>query len=291
MSDKYLIQVSTQRLQAFVARASACRVETRLDAWPVDRAVVPRILAVLICALSLSAQNSNPHTTASDIAQGKRIFQGHCAGCHGPGGEGGRGAILARPTLTRATDDATLFQILKDGIKGTEMPPAPELNEHEKWQVAAFVKSLGRVDVSKSIPGDPAKGEQLFASNGCSKCHTVKMKGGRMGPDLTQIGSRRNAAYLREALIAPEATLPEGFMEVRVTTKTGEYFTGIILNEDTYSVQIRDLADRLHSFWKSELSEFRKERDKSPMPSYRNKLSPADLDDLVSYLASLRGES
>jgi putative heme-binding domain-containing protein len=248
-------------------------------------------LALLIAStLTLSAQH-NPHTTDSDITQGKRIFQGHCAGCHGPGGEGGRGAILARPTLTNAIDDATLFQILKDGIRGTEMPPAPELTEHEKWQVAAFVKSLGRVDVSKTIPGDPAKGEQLFASSGCSKCHTVKMKGGRMGPDLTQIGARRNAAYLREALVAPEAALPEGFMEVRVTTKAGEYFTGILLNEDTYSVRIRDLGDRLHSFWKNELSEFRKEPGKSPMPSYRNKLSPADLDDLVNYLSSLRGAS
>src|SRR4029077_7652644 len=135
-----------------------------------------------------------------------------------------------RPTLTRATDDATLFLILKEGIKGTEMPSAPELTEHEKWQVAAFVKTLGRGDVSKTIPGDPTKGERLFASNGCSTCHTVKMKGGRLGPDLTQIGARRNAAYLREALVAPEAFLPEGFMEVRLTTKTGEPIIGILLN-------------------------------------------------------------
>jgi putative heme-binding domain-containing protein len=231
----------------------------------------------------------NPYTTESDISQGKRVFQGHCAGCHGPGGEGGRGAILARPTLTRATDDATLFQIMKDGIKGTEMPPAPELTEHEKWQVAAFVKSLGRMDVAKSIPGNSTRGEQLFASNGCSKCHTVKMKGGRMGPDLTQIGARRNAAYLREALVAPEAALPEGFMQVHLTTKTGEHITGILLHEDTYSVQIRDLSDRLYSFWMHELSEFRKERGKTPMPSYQ--LSSTDLDDLVCYLSSLRGES
>jgi putative heme-binding domain-containing protein len=273
-----------------VARALACRVETRLDARPVKGNKSHRIPLLLISlALALSAQQ-NPYTTPSDIAQGKRLYQGHCAGCHGPGGEGGRGAILARP-LTRATDDATLFQILKDGIRGTEMPPAPELNDHEKWQVAAFVKSLGRVDIAKSIPGNPIKGAQLFASHGCSKCHTVKMKGGRMGPDLTQIGARRNATYLREAVIAPESALPEGFMLVRITTKTGEYFTGILLNEDTYSVQIRDLADRLHSFWKTELSEFRKEQGKSPMPSYRNKLSASDLDDLVSYLSSLRGDS
>src|SRR5262249_41615280 len=64
----------------------------------------PMITLALLMAsgLTLSAQ-PNPYTTASDISQGKRIFQGHCAGCHGPGGEGGRGAILARPTLTRAT--------------------------------------------------------------------------------------------------------------------------------------------------------------------------------------------
>src|ERR1700680_1229639 len=123
-----------------------------------------KLPAILISgAFALSAQldlpQRNPYTTESDISQGKRIFQGHCAGCHGPGGEGGRGAILARPTLTHATDDATLYQTLKDGIKGTEMPPAPELNDHEKWQVAAFVKSLGRVDISKTIPGDPTQGE------------------------------------------------------------------------------------------------------------------------------------
>ena len=252
-------------------------------------------LALLMCcAVALSAQietpQRNPYTAEADVAQGKRIFQGHCAGCHGPGGEGGRGAILARPKLTRATDDAALFQILKDGIPGTEMPPAPELTNHEKWQVAGFVKTLGRVDVSKGIPGNASRGARLFGSTGCLKCHTVKMKGGRMGPDLTEIGARRNAAYLREALVAPEASFPEGFMEVRLTTRTGEYFTGILLSEDTYSVQIRDLSDRLRSFWMQELSEYRKERGKSPMPSYRS-LSPADLDDLVAYLASLRGES
>jgi putative heme-binding domain-containing protein len=255
-----------------------------------NRGALPLLLC---CALALSAQletpQRNPYTTEADVAQGKRIFQGHCAGCHGPGGEGGRGAILARPTLTRATDDATLFQILKDGIPGTEMPPAPELNNHEKWQVAAFVKTLGRVDVAKNIPGDPVRGERLLASTGCLKCHTVKMKGGRMGPDLTEIGARRNAAYLREALVAPEASFPEGFMAVSVTTTKGEHIPGVLLNEDTYSVQIRDLSDQLHSFWKAELSEYRRERGKTLMPTFQ--LSPTDLDDLVAYLASLRGES
>jgi hypothetical protein len=79
-------------------------------------------------------------------------------------------------------------------------------------------------------------------------------------------------------------------MEVRLTTRTGDRFSGILLNEDTYSVQIRDFSDQLRSFWMRELSEYRRVRGTSPMPSYRS-LSPADLDDLVAYLASLRGES
>jgi putative heme-binding domain-containing protein len=213
-------------------------------------------------------------------------------GCHGPGGEGGQGAILARPTLSRAPDDAALFEVIKNGLRGTEMPGAFAMTDHEIWQVAAFVKTLGRPAVSSvAFPGDAGRGEQVFRAKGCVQCHTVKKQGGRMGPDLTEIGLRRSPDYLREALLAPGASLPEGFMQVRVVTAAGRRMTGILLNEDTYSVQIRDLSDQLHSFWKHELSQFQKERGKTPMPSYRDRLSAAELADVIAYLASLRGES
>jgi cytochrome c553 len=117
-------------------------------------------------------------------------------------------------------------------------------------------------------------------------CHTVK-KGGR---GLSPGSARAATPPISARPVRARAACPR-LHAGPFTTKTGEHLTGILINEDTYSVQIRDLADRLHSFWKHELSEFRKERSKSPMPSYRSKLSPADLDDLVSYLASLRGES
>ena len=85
--------------------------------------------------------------------------------------------------------------------------------------------------------------------------------------------------------------VPDNFLQVRVAAKDGRHVTGVRLNEDPFSIQIRDYSDRIHSFWKSELSELHEDWGKSPMPSYRGKLTPVELDDLVAYLVSLKGTS
>ncbi len=76
---------------------------------------------------------------------------------------------------------------------------------------------------------------------------------------------------------------------IQVQTKRSQRLSGIRLNEDTYSVQFRDLSGNLHSFWKEDLSEFHKDFQKSPMPSFRTVFSDGELTDLVAYLVSLRG--
>src|SRR5689334_4925817 len=65
--------------------------------------------------------DKNPYTTPADVIRGKQLSQGQCATCHGPGGDGGRGANLARAKLPRAKDDRALFLILREGLPGTEM--------------------------------------------------------------------------------------------------------------------------------------------------------------------------
>ena len=254
------------------------------------------IATAIFVAAPLAAQppaeipKENPHKSEADISRGKRLFAGHCAPCHGPAGEGGRGANLARATLPRAPDDAALFRVIREGIPETEMPGIWAMIDREVWQVAGYVRTLGSVK-SEPIPGDPARGEALYRGKGkCEPCHSVNRKGGRMGPDLTEAGARRSPAYLREALLDPEASVPEAFLLVRLVPRSGERITGIRLNEDTWSIQIRDLSDRLHSFWKRDLTEVNKDRGKSPMPSYRGVFTLVELDDVVAYLASLRGD-
>jgi cytochrome c oxidase cbb3-type subunit III len=64
--------------------------------------------------------------------------------------------------------------------------------------------------------------------------------------------------------------------------------TGVRVNEDSFSVQVRDASGRLHSFWKSDIARVDKPQNKSSMPSLRGQLSDPELTDPVAYLASLK---
>jgi cytochrome c oxidase cbb3-type subunit III len=232
---------------------------------------------------------------------GESLFQTHCSPCHGDKGEGGRGPNLAVRKLPRAPDDSALSAIITNGIPGTPMP-ATRMTQGENAQLVAYVRSLGRSQAAQ-VPGHRANGEALFWGKGnCGQCHTVGPRGGRVGPDLTEIGARRGPAYLRTSILDPAADIPENFasyrkliympdnyLRVRVTTQDGKQITGARVDEDTFTIQIRDDQDHIYSFRKDELRDLQKDWGKSPMPSYRGVLSDAELQDLVAYLASLQG--
>ena len=84
--------------------------------------------------------------------------------------------------------------------------------------------------------------------------------------------------------------MPEGYLLVTVVTTDGRNVTGVRVNEDSFSLQIRDESGRSYSFWKSEIAQVNKQRGKSPMPSYKGQLSEDELTDLIAYLASLKEE-
>src|SRR5580700_962682 len=160
------------------------------------------MLSLLVPAVAALAAGTEtkvklPNSRA-DLLNGEKLFHVHCALCHGPKGEGGRGPMLTRAKLSRAPDDAALVKILQDGIRGTEMPGAGAMSDRETRQTAAYVRSLGKV-VLKPPPGDPALGAEVYRAKGsCATCHSIHGEGGVAGPDLSGIGASRSAAYLRE---------------------------------------------------------------------------------------------
>jgi cytochrome c oxidase cbb3-type subunit 3 len=256
------------------------------------------VVLLVIAALALAQPRS-----AADLAAGARLFQTDCAVCHGPAGEGDRGPTLAVPRLGRAADFEGLVKLLGKGVEGTEMPAANRLTTREVGQVAAFVLSLGRRP-RVALPGDPGRGKALYMDKGgCVLCHAIRGQGGTLGPDLTDIGLRRGGGRLRSAVVTPEAELPrsfgayrsdvhltQNFLAVRAHTRDGGEVQGVRVNEDTFSIQIRDVTGRVHSFWKAELAALDKEWGRSPMPTYDGVFSADQLDDLVAFLASLRGD-
>lgn len=230
---------------------------------------------------------SNPYTTEADLAQGKKLYAGRCAGCHGPSGDGGKGANLAVPVLPRAAQDRALYLVIRYGIPETEMPSSL-MSPREIWQVAAFVRTLGRLG-QEAVSGNAHDGQQIvMGKGGCLQCHSIGLEGGRMGPALTDVGVRRSPGHLRAKLLEPSSDIPEQFRTVELTTKNGQTLSGIRLNEDSWSVQVRGHDGQLHSFWKTDLTQLKVER-RTLMPSYRNRLTSQEINDVVTYLSSLRG--
>jgi cytochrome c oxidase cbb3-type subunit 3 len=244
---------------------------------------------IVIYLLSVEAVAQTAGEVAADQAVGKKIFESQCALCHGQTGSGGRGPNLNRRQLNKAPDDETLRQVISRGIE-PEMPGAWQLHPREVASVAAYVRSFGTIAPEK-LPGDAARGARVYLSKGCAGCHIIAGKGEGFGPELSDIGVRRNGAYLRQTLLRPAVSLPEGFLYLVAVTPSGETVRGIRANEDSFSIQVKDAGGQFHSFTKRELKELRKLRNETPMPSYGESLSAAELDDLVAYLASLSGKS
>ena len=168
------------------------------------------------------------------------------------------------------------------------MPSQNLATDREIWQMAAYVRSLGQRP-AEAVAGDAMHGALIFkGKGGCRQCHTAGLEGGRMGPVLNGVGARRGAAYLRQTLLDPESRVPLAFGFYDVVTRKGQRVRGIRVNEDTQSIQLRDLSDQVHSFWKDELSEIKRLAGKTPMPSYKSVLSEAEVSDVIAYLVSLK---
>jgi putative heme-binding domain-containing protein len=243
-----------------------------------------RLLLLFAVAGLLAAQSD------AELAQGRKLFEGHCGLCHGQTGTGGKGPNLAQPSLVHAPDTDSLIRLIQAGIPGTEMPGTSAFSPTELLHLASYIRSLGRTAVAV-LPGSPADGRKVYlGKGGCAGCHIVHGEGVGFGPELSDIGARRNAEYLREALLKPGAAVPAAFLVVSVTTRDGKPIRGMRINEDTFTLQMRDGANRFYSFRKADLVSYKKEFDQSLMPSFGNKLNAAELDDLVAYLATLRGE-
>src|SRR5438132_8679700 len=174
-----------------------------------------RVLLYLISALAAVAATEPKvklPSSRADLANGEKLFLHHCALCHGPKGEGGRGPMLTQAKLSRAPDDATLLKVIENGIRGTEMPGADSMSDREMRQTAAYVRSLGKLP-QKPVPGNPTHGAEIYRGKGdCATCHSIKGEGGISGPALADIGVRRSAGYLRESLVDPQAAVPEGYL-------------------------------------------------------------------------------
>jgi cytochrome c oxidase cbb3-type subunit 3 len=233
------------------------------------------------------------------VVEGQEIYNRSCTACHGKDGSAGdRALALGAPARRYARrTDADIHDAIMKGIPGSQMPPSG-LNDTDAWKVTSYIRGLRGTASDAPAAGDVAHGEQIFLGKGqCSNCHMIKGKGGLSGPDLSNIAGTRKIASIVAALtkvqhkiatdggthdaeLLPLAT----YQPVRITTADGKTITGVLKNEDSFSLQVLSSDNALHLLDRAGLKEVFY-IPKSIMPTdFDKQLTPAEFQDLMAFL-------
>jgi cytochrome c oxidase cbb3-type subunit 3 len=232
--------------------------------------------------------NSVPAAPAQLKKDGRQTFESTCAGCHGLDGRGGeRGPdISTRPQVVQLSDEE-LLRILREGRPGAGMPPFDSLGSAKLNSLFDYLRSLQGRGAATVLPGDPQRGKSLFFGRArCSECHMMQGAGGFLGRDLSAYGASVPLGEIRSNILRGGDAANKANKTAVVTMRDASKFTGIVRNEDNFSIQLQSLDGAFHFLPRTDLTQL----EFLPQPimptDYGATLSPAELNDLVSYLVS-----
>jgi cytochrome c oxidase cbb3-type subunit III len=259
---------------------------------------------LLLVPAVISAQEKNPFAGDAKAAKlGESQFRINCAFCHGLGARGGgRGPDLTQAQKKHGNTDEELYHTINEGVPGTAMPAngttgqGVGMTAEEVWEVISYIRS---VEKKTTVTGNATKGDALFhGAAGCATCHMVNGKGGRLGPELSSTGAARSVDALVESVRNPSQRLawgliestkefPQEYSSVKGETADGQKFSGVVLDEDNFTLQMMDMREQIHLFEKDKLKTCEISRE-SRMPAYDSKmLSDSELRDIIAYLVSV----
>ncbi|MGI9240297.1 MAG: c-type cytochrome [Verrucomicrobiales bacterium] len=178
----------------------------------------------------------------------------------------GKGIVRfsARVRLPNGGDETGRIQIFHDA-------PAPESAE----------KIL-------KLKGNPRNGRNVFGRGTCGSCHVLDGRGGRVGPDLSDLGKRLELKDIIDSIITPDAVLSEGYETNVITTKDGTPHLGYVVADSRDSIVIKDSAGQPHELKKEEVVS-RRPQEFSMMPPFGELLSPQQIADLAAFLKAQQG--
>jgi quinoprotein glucose dehydrogenase len=142
------------------------------------------------------------------------------------------------------------------------------------------------------IGGNAERGRKLFHERvqlSCLRCHRVGNEGGYVGPNLSDIGLRKDRNYLLQSIVEPNAVITEKFGSVIVVDESGKTWNGIVHLENNDILRLVTAEGDMVTLSQEEIVDRRDGQSAMPADVMKN-LTPFELRDLVEYLALLRGE-
>jgi cytochrome c oxidase cbb3-type subunit III len=222
---------------------------------------------------------------------GARRYQEYCAACHGVDGKGSdKAASLVTSESVRSRTEAELFRVVHDGTP-EGMPPFAQIGDANIAAVVHYLRlltdSTAQPETAVAIPteGDANAGQTLyFGKAQCSACHMVAGQGGFAAADLTTYARNRTAETVRKAIVGPrEETVPV-VRFASATTKDGQTWTGLVRNEDAFTLTLQTEDGRFHFLEQKDLTAVRDAGHLLMPRDYSTLLTAKELNDVVSFL-------
>jgi ubiquinol-cytochrome c reductase cytochrome b subunit len=139
------------------------------------------------------------------IAGHEFVRDQRCLTCHVDGG-----AANPIDELRLRRDPEWLIAHVRDPqviAPGLREPPLGGMNDGQARSIASYMRKV-RVGVSIPAMNADTRLASLVVGRYCANCHMVDGEGGSVGPDLSRIGSRHDAAWLRDWITQPDAVDP-----------------------------------------------------------------------------------
>jgi len=242
------------------------------------------VLSLFCSVWTVRGFAQNPATKPS--SEGRQMFEAVCAGCHGLDGRGGeRGPDISTRQQIVQLSDGEILEILRGGRPAAGMPPFESFGSAKLKEVLDYLRTLQGKGTNVALPGDPHSGKVLFFGKArCSECHMVHGAGGFIGRDLSAYGATVSPAEIRANILKSGNTSNKANKSAVVSMLDAQKFTGVIRNEDNFSIQLQSFDGTFHFLSKADVRKV----DFLPTPimptDYATTLKPAELDDLISYL-------
>ena len=250
------------------------------------------LIAVSAYGLGVKERALRPAGAAQSersIADGRQAFENRCAACHGIDGRGGeRAPDIATSAKTQRRSDSALAQIINNGVPSAGMPAFSTLDGSTTGALVRYLRFLQGKTGSAALPGNPQNGKAIFFGRArCSECHLAAGAGGFIASDLSSYGRARPVEEIRDAIAKPGQPSNASRGTVTIATRTGQTLTGVLRNEDNFSLQLQSLDGAFHLLMKSDVASMRRDWNSLMPADYGSKLSAGELNDLVSFLMSV----
>jgi len=203
------------------------------------------------------------------------------------------GAMLLLAAIDEGQIEGSLRAAVVEQAAGHASPPVRDLFERF-LPLEQRVKRLGNnIDLEKllALPGDAARGEQLFLAGAvanCKSCHRIGEGADQLGPNLAHVAKKNSKRQILESILDPSKKVEEKYRAWLVLTESGQQYVGLLQKRDDREVVLLDAKNKPVRIPADEI-DLMQPSEKSIMPDgLLRDMTAGQAADLLEYLASLK---